>query len=91
MNSQNNIIDVFVPVDTENVFKLLGKSFKIDESVKEYKVTNPAVYDESGKLNNFSNESFMEMVHVVLEEADVMRFYNQNEKEISPLQVTLIG
>lgn len=86
----NRIIDKFIPVDTENVFMVLGKRFKIDENLKEYKVTNPAVYNQEGQLNNFSNESFMEMVHVVLSENDIMRFYNQNEKEINPSQITLL-
>lgn len=84
------IIDKFIPVNTENVFEVLGNKFKIDDSVKEYRVTNPARYDESGELNDFSNESFMEIIHVILEQNDVMRFYNQNEKEINPWLIELL-
>lgn len=84
------IIDKFIPVNTENVFEVLGNKFKIDDSVKEYRVTNPAKYDEAGELNDFSNESFMEIIHVILEQNDVMRFYNQNEKEINPWLIELL-
>jgi len=84
------IIDEFIPVNTENVFNFLGKKFKIDESVKEYKVTNPATYNESGELNDFSNESFMEVIHVVLEQYGTVRFFNQNEKEINELLIDLL-
>lgn len=84
------IIDKFIPVDTDNVFSFLGKKFKIDESVKEYKVTNPATYNEAGELNDFSNESFMEVIHVVLEEYGTVKFFNQNEKEINPLLIDLL-
>ena len=62
MNSQNNIIDVFVPVDTENVFKLLGKSFKIDESVKEYKGFYIARYEAGIDGASKRNQKVIERV-----------------------------
>ena len=85
------LINKFVPVNTDNVFRVMDKVFQIDESVKEYRVSNPAVYDENNRLNDFSNESMMEIVHVVLEMGQPIKFYNQNEKEITPEFIKLLG
>lgn len=64
-------------VDTNNEFKFMNKTFQIDEKVKEYKVHNKAQYID-GKLNDFTNEAYMDEILVVIDKQDRLRFYNQN-------------
>ncbi len=64
-------------VNVDNEFEFMGKIFVIDDSVEEYKVHNKAkdVYD-------FTNESYMEEILVVLYNDNTIKFYNQNFDEI---------
>jgi hypothetical protein len=64
-------------VNVDNEFEFMGKIFIIDDSVEEYKVYNKAkdVYD-------FTNESYMEEILVVLYNDNTIKFYNQNYDEI---------
>lgn len=60
-------------VDTDNRFIFMDNTFIIDESVEEYKVHNKA-----GEVDNFTNETYMEEVLVVLSKDGELKFYNQN-------------
>lgn len=73
-------------VNTDNEFEFEGKIYKIDESVKEYKVYNKAQYI-NGKLNDFTNEAYMEEVFVVVDKQNKLSFYNQN---LDPIDNNLV-
>lgn len=80
------LYDKHVPVDTENVFEALGMKFKLSPELKEYHVSNKAFYKQDGTLNDFTNESFMTMVRVVLS-MDGFMFFNQKGDAINSLFV----
>lgn len=77
-------------VDTENEFKFEGNTYKIDESVKEYKVHNKAQYI-NGVLNDFTNEALMEEVFVVVDKQGKLHFYNQYLEPINSKLVKCIS
>ncbi|UUV45911.1 hypothetical protein [Bacillus phage vB_BanS-Thrax3] len=60
-------------VNTENEFKFMDKVFVIDASVDDYKVHNKA-----GTTYEYTNESYMFEVLVVIDQNDKLKFYNQN-------------
>ncbi|AKQ08550.1 hypothetical protein PQE66_gp246 [Bacillus phage PBC2] len=60
-------------VNTENEFKFMGKTFVIDPSVDVYKVHNKA-----GTTYEYTNESYMFEILVVIDKEDKLKFYNQN-------------
>lgn len=80
------LYDKHVPVDTDNVFEVLGMKFKLSPELKEYHVSNKAFYKQDGTLNDFTNESFMTMVRVVLS-MDGFMFFNQKGDAINSLFV----
>jgi hypothetical protein len=64
-------------VNTENEFKFMNQLFMIDDSVEEYKVHNKA-----GKVEDFTNEAYMEEVLVAINKHGMLEFYNQNYDSI---------
>lgn len=63
-------------VDTENIFEFDGKKFKIG-NVKEYKV-----YNKSGEVDDYTNETLMDKVLSVLNNDDKIVFYDMTCTEI---------
>lgn len=76
------LYDKHVPVDTDNVFEAMGIKFRLSPEIKEYHVSNKAFYKSDGSLNDFTNESFMTMIRVVLTIEGFM-FFNQKGDAIS--------
>lgn len=59
-------------VNTENEFNFMGDTYKIDESVEEYKV-----FKKAGEVENYTNEAYMEQVLVVVDNGMAKHYYNQ--------------
>lgn len=65
-------------VDTENEFVFGGKTFVINQSVKEYKV-----YNKAGEVEDYTNEAVMERILVTVAEVDnSLQFFNENLVEV---------
>jgi hypothetical protein len=60
-------------VDTDNEFEFMNQSFVISETVEEYKVHNKA-----GRVEDYTNEAYMEDILVVIDNDNKLHFYNQN-------------
>lgn len=69
-------------VNTENEFQFGNHTYVIDNSVEEYKVHNKA-----GTTYDYTNESYMFEVLVVVDENDHIKFYNQNYDYVKPEHV----
>lgn len=64
-------------IDINNEFSFMGKVFKLDESVDDYKV-----YNKAGTVDDYTNESYMEEILISIGLDNKLRFYNQNYEEI---------
>lgn len=73
-------------VDTHNVFEYRGIKYKIDKSVKQYKVHNPPKRNANGQWNYWTNEAKMDRIYV-LDDGDILEFYDQAKKRINPNKV----
>jgi hypothetical protein len=62
----------WISVNTDNEFMFMDSTFKISEDVEEYKV-----YKKAGEVEDFTNESYMEQILVVLDKHGMLKFYNQ--------------
>lgn len=60
-------------VNTDNEFNFMSETFVIDENVEQYKVHNKA-----GTVENYTNESYMEEILVVIDKDRNLSFYDQN-------------
>lgn len=60
-------------VNIHNEFQFMQDTYKIDESVKEYKVFNKA-----GEIEDYTNEAYMETILIVVDEEDTITYYNEN-------------
>jgi hypothetical protein len=60
-------------VNTDNEFQFMGKTFLINDKVKEYKV-----YNKAGIVEDYTNEAYMEEVLVVVDASNMLLFFNQN-------------
>ena len=70
-------------VNTENEFEFMGDSLKISKEVGEYKV-----HRKAGEVEDYTNESIMEEILVVLGSDGNLKFYNQNYDYIEPKHIT---
>lgn len=66
-----------IVVNADNEFNLLGRTFKIPESNKKYKVMKK--YDD---VEDYENESFMENVDVGLGVDLKLEFYDEDGEKI---------
>lgn len=79
---QNSKATKWCYVNVDNEFEFMGKTFVIDESIEEYKV-----YKKAGEVDDFTNESYMEEILVVLDANNKIRFYNQNYDLVEKISV----
>lgn len=73
-------------VNTDNEFSFMDNTFKIDESVEEYKVVNKA-----GEVEDYTNEAYMEEILAVLDVNGYIKFYNQNYDSVEKVRVVVKG
>lgn len=73
-------------VDTDNVFEYKGIKYKIDKSVKQYEVHNTPKRKENGQWNDWTNEAKMDRIYV-LDDGEMLEFYDQDKKRIKPEKV----
>lgn len=71
-------------VNTENEFNFMGNTYKIDESVEEYKV-----YKKAGEVEDYTNEAYMEQV-LVVDDGMVRHYYNQECNLIDSKLISMI-
>lgn len=76
--SEDIIAYEWIYVNVDNEFEFLNNTFKIDDSVHEYKVYNK--YSESV---DYLNNSSMDEILVTIDKNSNLKFYNQNLNEIS--------
>lgn len=70
-------------VDADNIFKLCGVKYKIDNRVKEYKV-----YNSYKNSEDFTNTAEMCEVKVLLDSENKLHFLDEYDKEIN--KITLL-
>ena len=71
-------------VNPDNEFRFMDNLFIIDKSVSEYAVNNKA-----GFTKDFTNESYMDKVFVVLNDGHRLIFYNQNFEKIPKEKISV--
>ena len=69
---ENAKVAKWIRVNIDNEFEFMSNKYVIDEKIEEYKV-----YNKAGTVENYTNESYMEEIFVVLDNNDNMSFYNQ--------------
>lgn len=69
-------------VNTDNEFKFMNRTFIISEEVDEYKVFNKA-----GSTYDYTNETYMDSVLVIMNIEDKLSFFNQNYDPIESKSV----
>lgn len=68
-------------VDADNIFSFRNDSYIIGEKELEYKVYNK--YDE---MKDYTNETYMDKVLVIVTHDNNLKFYNQNYDEIAYIE-----
>lgn len=71
-------------VDADNEFDSLGLTFTISDDVKEYRVHN-----KYGQVEEYTNESLMDEILVVINSNYIIKFYNQDYELINKDLITL--
>lgn len=64
---------VWQRVNIHNEFQFKLDTYKIDESVEEYKV-----YNKAGEVEDYTNEANMETILIVEDAEGTIAFYNEN-------------
>lgn len=69
-------------VDADNLFKFKNNLYSIGEVESEYKVYNK--YDE---VEDYTNETYMDKVLVIVTRNKELKFYNQNYDEMFDIKI----
>lgn len=75
---RDSILAVWLYVNTDNEFTFEDKKYAIDEKVAEYRV-----YNKAGEVEDYTNESEMDLVLIVKDTNNDISFYNEKFEVIN--------
>lgn len=78
------------PVDIDGNFQFDDYLFQISAEDKRYEVYNKAEITNGRVTNDYTNDSLMDVIKVVLEENEPVMFYDENTNPIDAKLITLV-